>query len=60
MKEKGKKVNVHRQLAFESSKPGTVSVTKKGVVKAKKSGKAVIYVYSQSGTFAQFTVKVVK
>ena len=60
VRQKGKKVSVHRKLAYESSDPEVASVSKKGKVKAKKPGSAVIYVYSQSGTFAKFTVKAVK
>ena len=60
VRQRGKKVSVHRKLAYESSDPEVASVSKKGKVKAKKSGSAVIYVYSQSGTFAKFIVKAVK
>ena len=52
------KVNQHRKLAYESTKPKVAKVNSKGKITAKKKGTARIYVYSQSGTFATFKVKV--
>ncbi len=49
----------HREVSYESSRPQTVSVTKKGVIKAKKKGKCTIFAYAQSGVYkkVQVTVK---
>ncbi len=49
----------HREVSYESSRPQTVSVSKKGVIKAKKKGKCTIFAYAQSGVYkkVQVTVK---
>ena len=52
------KVKRHRDLCFESSNPAIAAVSASGRVEAKKKGRCVIYVYSQSGTFNKMTVRV--
>ena len=52
------KVKRHRNLCFESSNPAIAAVSASGRVEAKKKGRCVIYVYSQSGTFNKMTVRV--
>ena len=52
------KVKRHRDICFESSNPAIATVSASGKVKAKKKGRCVIYVYSQSGTFNKMTVRV--
>ena len=52
------KVKRHRDICFESSNPAIATVSASGRVKAKKKGRCVIYVYSQSGTFNKMTVRV--
>lgn len=49
----------HREVSFESSRPQTATVSKKGVIKAKKKGKCTIFAYAQSGVYkkVQVTVK---
>jgi hypothetical protein len=49
----------HREVSFESSRSQAVSVSKKGVIKAKKKGKCTIFAYAQSGVYkkVQVTVK---
>ncbi|MCI8963480.1 MAG: hypothetical protein HFG37_07180 [Eubacterium sp.] len=49
----------HREVSYESSRPQTASVSKKGVIKAKKKGKCTIFAYAQSGVYrkVQITVK---
>lgn len=49
----------HREVSFESSRPQTAAVSKKGVIKAKKKGKCTIFAYAQSGVYKkiQITVK---
>ncbi|MCI9536970.1 MAG: leucine-rich repeat domain-containing protein, partial [Eubacterium sp.] len=39
----------HREVSYESSRPQTATVSKKGVIKAKKKGKCTIFAYAQSG-----------
>ena len=48
----------HRALSYESSNTKVVTVTKKGVVKGVKKGKATIYVYAQNGVYATVSVRV--
>ena len=55
---KNVKVKRHRNICFESSNPAIATVSASGRVKAKKKGRCVIYVYSQSGTFNKMIVKV--
>jgi len=51
-------VKNHRKLAYESSDTSVVTVSKKGRLKAVGKGKAIIYIYSQSGTYAKVKVTV--
>lgn len=48
----------HREVCFESSRPQAVSVSKKGVIKAKKKGKCTIFAYAQSGVYRKIRVTV--
>ena len=43
------KVKKHRAVAFESSNKKVATVSKKGVVKAKKKGTCYVYAYAQNG-----------
>ena len=43
------KVKKHRAVAFESSNKKVATVTKAGVVKAKKKGTCYVYAYAQNG-----------
>ena len=49
----------HREVSYESSHPKALSVSKKGVIKAKKKGKYTVFAYAQSGVYrkVQITVK---
>lgn len=49
----------HREVSYESSRPQALSVSKKGVIKAKKKGKYTVFAYAQSGVYrkVQITVK---
>ena len=49
----------HREVSYESSRPQIATVSKKGVIKAKKKGKCTIFAYAQSGVYkkVQVTVK---
>ena len=54
-----KKVANHvKALRYESSNPLIASVDSKGVVKGKKKGKAVIYIYAQNGIYKKVNVTV--
>ncbi|MGI6737112.1 MAG: putative Ig domain-containing protein [Anaerovoracaceae bacterium] len=55
---KKRKVQSHRKLAFESSNKKIATVSKSGVVKAKKKGTCYIYAYLQSGNYAKVKVRV--
>lgn len=46
---KKRKIKKHVALRYESSNSRIASVNRKGVVKALRKGKAVIYIYSQNG-----------
>ncbi len=48
----------HREVSFESSRPQAVSVSQKGVIKAKKKGKCTIFAYAQSGVYRKIRVTV--
>lgn len=50
------KVRNHRKIAFESSNPDVAWVSKKGVMKARKKGKCIIYVYAQNGIYTKLKV----
>ena len=52
------KLSKHRAVKYESSDPKVASVNAKGKVTAKKKGTCIIYVYSQSGTFAKVKLTV--
>ena len=45
-------------IRFESSNPSVAKVNNKGVVTAKKKGKATIYVYAQNGIYKKVTITV--
>ena len=53
-------MKLHRKAAvsYESSNKAVATVSKKGVVKAKKPGTCVVYAYAQSGVFAKVKVVV--
>ena len=53
---KGIRVSQHRKISYVSTDPGIATVSKKGIITARKKGRAIIYVYSQNGVFK--TVKV--
>ena len=55
---KNKKLSRHRKTAYESSNPQVATVSKKGIVKAKKKGSCYIYVYAQNGIYKRLKVKV--
>ncbi len=55
---KNKKLNHHRRTAYESSNDKVATVSKKGVVKAKKKGTCYIYVYAQNGIYKRVRIKV--
>ena len=48
----------HVNIQFESSNSKVASVTKKGVIKAKKQGTCYIYVYAQNGMYKRIKVTV--
>ena len=54
-----KKVKTHiAKFRYESSNKKVATVTKKGVIKAKKKGSCTIYVYAQNGLCKTVKVKV--
>ena len=55
-----KKLTVKKYAAirYESGNPKIATVTKKGVVKAKKKGTCYIYAYAQNGVFKKIKIKV--
>lgn len=55
---KGKKIDKHRPILFESSDKSIATVTRKGTIKAKKKGTCYIYAYAQNGVYKKITVKV--
>ena len=56
---KKRKVRRHRGIAYETSDSGIATVSKKGVIKAKKKkGSCYIYAYAQNGVFAKIKVTV--
>ena len=57
-KSKKLKIKNHRKVAFESSDTKVATVSKKGVIKAKKKGKCKIFVYAQNGVYAVINVTV--
>ena len=48
----------HREVSYESDVPNIATVSKKGVVKAKKKGNCIIYAYAQNGKYRKIKVKV--
>ena len=50
--------SANKKVSYKSSNKKIATVNQKGVVKAKKKGTCVIYIYSQSGTFSKMTVRV--
>ena len=57
--QKGKKASIHiAKFRYESTNTKVATVTKKGVVKAKKKGTAYIYVYAQNGVYKKVKVTV--
>lgn len=52
------KVKSHRKILYESSKTSVATVSKKGVIKAKKKGTCYVYAYAQNGVFAKIKVTV--
>ena len=48
----------HRAIKYETSKKSVATVTKKGVIKAKKKGTAYIYAYAQNGVYRKIKVTV--
>ena len=56
---KGKKASIHiAKFRYESTNTKVATVTKKGVVKAKKKGTTYIYVYAQNGVYKKVKVTV--
>ena len=53
-----KKLRYHRKVCYESSNPKVASVSKKGIIKAKKKGKCTIYAYAQNGIYKKVKVTV--
>ena len=52
------KIKNHRKISFESAKTKVATVNKKGVIKAKKKGKCVVWVYAQNGVSTKVKVTV--
>ena len=57
---KDKQFKRHRNVAYESTNPKVASVSKKGVIKAKKKGTCYIYAYAQNGIYKKIKVTVKK
>ena len=57
-KSKKAKIKNHRKIAFESVKENVASVSKKGIIKAKKKGKTTVWVYAQNGICTKVKVVV--
>lgn len=53
-----KKIKKHRAIAYESSNPEVATVSKKGVIQAKKKGSCSIYAYAQNGVYKKIKVTV--
>ena len=56
--QKGKKIKKHRALCYESSNVKVATVSKKGVIKAKKKGTCYVYAYAQNGVYKKIKVNV--
>ncbi len=48
----------HREVSYESSAPDVATVSKKGLIKAKKKGKCTIFAYAQNGIYKKVKVTV--
>ena len=55
---KDKPIAGHQNIKYESGNSKVVSVTSKGVIKAKKKGTCYIYVYAQNGMYKRIKVTV--
>ena len=53
---KNRKIKTYRKLAYESSNTKVATVSKKGVIKAKKKGTCTIYVYAQNGVYKKVKI----
>lgn len=51
-------VSRHRKMAYESSDPAIAKVSKNGRIRALRKGRCYIYVYTQSGTYKRFLLRV--
>ncbi len=58
VKQDNKKIKQYSAIKFETSNAKVATVTKKGVIKAKKAGTATIYVYAQNGKYTKVKVTV--
>ena len=50
------RVSKHRGIAFESSNKNVASVSRKGLVKAKKKGRCFVYAYAQNGVYKKIKI----
>ncbi len=48
----------HREVSYESSCPQALSVSRKGVLKAKKKGKYAVFAYAQSGVYKKIQIAI--
>ena len=55
---KGKRVDIHRSISYESSNTQIATITKKGVIKAKKKGTCYVYAYAQNCVYKKIKVMV--
>lgn len=53
-----KKIKKYRDIQYESSNTKVVKVSRKGVVKGLRKGKASIYIYAQNGCFKKLNITV--
>ena len=56
--QKGKKIDIHRSICFESSNNNIATVSGKGVIKGKNKGTCYIYAYAQNGVHKRIKVVV--
>ncbi len=56
--QEAKPLRHHREVSYESSRPQALSVSKKGVIKAKKKGKYTVFAYAQSGVYKKVRITV--
>ena len=52
------KVKMHRGMRYLSTNKKIASVSKKGIVKAKKKGTCYVYAYAQNGVYKKIKVVV--